>query len=210
MRRRLIALLLVSLATSSAEAQIIRGRSAPRNLTWASASVGVAQMQAIDDYATDSRWDFGTVLAWRASLERQIGNGAAVGIAGSLSRPSIGYQGGCGRCDAHANVFQVLGVFRGGGGIGLHQVIEIAAGVTGFSNFRQDATGSRLEPTSTVVDPTLSIGYGFGYAVSPSTQLLLVQDFGLMLHRRDGAPGGSDSSPRWTVTRLGIRLGLGR
>ena len=201
----------VGVGVADAHAQIIRAPRRPDPVNWASGGVGLLQAQTIDDYATESAWNFGTVTQWRATFEHTLRNGGAVGIAGAISRPSLSYQssvGGCESCDARANVWQVLALFRIGGGGGFHQVIELHAGATAFSNFRAVDDDRRLAPTGTVIDPTFSVGYGFAYGFSRGSQLVLVQDLGAILHRRQNAPSGANTLHQYQLTRIGLRVAI--
>jgi len=209
--RHALLVLAVAFTATSASGQIIRPGQGFQSQTWASVGVGVLQTQVVEDWATTTEWDFGTVVQWRASLERTLRNGGSIGLAGALARPTLAYDGvGCAPCDARANLFQILAAFRVAGGTGFHQVIELHAGVTGFSNFRRDLDDARLEPDETVLDPTFSIGYGFGYGFGASSQITLVQEYGAMLHRNDRAPSGANTLRTLRATRIGLRVGLGR
>lgn len=208
LRSLLATLALLGPLATRADAQIIRpGRSLDPQL-WAGAGAGFVQMQTVEDYATGSRWDFGTVTQWRATVERSLRNGGAVGVAGTWARPSLAYEGGgcAGACDAEATVFQLMALFRTGGGEGFHQVIELHAGVTGFSDFRTEDDVD-LPPRGTVLDPTFSVGYGFAYGFSRRAHLMIVQDVGAVLHRRDDAPAGANTLRQYQTTRIGFRVG---
>lgn len=209
--RPAVVVLALAITAASASGQIIRPGATFQSQTWASVGVGVLQTQNVEDWATTTEWDFGTVVQWRASLERTLRNGGSIGLAGALARPSLAYDGtGCAPCEARANLFQILAAFRVGGGSGFHQVIELHAGVTGFSNFRRDADDEQLAPNETVLDPTFSIGYGFGYGLGQNSQIAVVQEYGAMLHRNDRAPSGANTLRTMSATRFGFRLALGR
>lgn len=204
--------LALALAAWPAQAQIIRpGPPVREPRVWTSLSAGILQLEVINDYPTGTAWDFGTIFPVRGSLEATISRGTTVGVAGMISRSGLRTAGGLciGVCEADANVFQVLAMFRAGGGRGLHQVIEVQAGATGFSNFRERQTDARLRPLETVWDPTISLGYGLGYTISPNAAVQIVQDYGLLLHRTgDSAPANAERSRQWYVTRIGVRYGL--
>lgn len=207
----IVAALSLALA-EGARAQIIRpGPPVREPAVWTSASAGLMQLEVIQDYPSGTAWDFGSIIAWRGSLEKTISRGTTVGLAGMVARPGVVTAGGscAGTCEGDANVFQILGVFRAGGGLGLHQVIEVQAGATGFSNFRERVSDARLEPSTTVWDPTISLGYGLGYQFSSTLSMQIVQDYGLLLHRTgDNAPANAQRSRQWYVTRVGVRYGL--
>jgi hypothetical protein len=87
-------------------------------------------------------------------------------------------------------------------------VIELAAGVTGFSSFSA-RDGESIGP-ETVIDPTFKLGYGLGFPLAWNLEFMLVQEVGLMLHERgDRAAGDESNVPRTWATRVGIRYGLG-
>jgi hypothetical protein len=211
LRRVTLALILLASAGGPSAAQERFPQFPTRPNAWTSLSIGLFQLQDMYDPESNSAWDFGTIVQFRGSLERDFQRGTSVGVAASLARAPLSYAGpDCTFCDADVTLWQVLALFRIGGGrsVGLHQVIEIGAGVTGFSGFRQRG-GDEIGP-GTVVDPTFSIGYGLGYSLSPNTQFTLLQEVGLMIHRRGDRPAGDESNvPRTYSTRIGLRFGLG-
>jgi hypothetical protein len=210
-RRVTLALILLASASVPASAQERLPRLPARASAWTSLSVGLFQLQDMYDPGSNSAWDFGNIVQFRGSLERDLQRGTSVGIVGTYARAPLTYVGAecAAGCNADAGVWQALAMFRlGGGGFGFHQVIELEAGVTGFSNFTQQ-DGGGLAP-GTVVDPTFTIGYGLGYSLGPSMQLTLVQEVGLLVHRRGDRPAGDESNmPRAWATRIGLRYGLG-
>ena len=123
---------------------------------------------------------------------------------------ALRYDGGllsaCNGCDADANVSQIFANLHIGGGTGLHQVIDVNAGMTLFSNFRR-TSGERLDPSGMVSAFTFDIGYGFGNSLSPRFQLMLLQDWGLVIHKR--MSGQTNNTANQTTTRIGARYGLG-
>ena len=210
-RRLTLALLLLAAAPAAAAAQVPFPRRASEPPAWTSLSVGLFQVQNIYDPESNSGWDFGNIVQFRGTLERTFARGTSFGVAATLARAPLSYTGPeCALCDADLTLWQALALFRlgGGAGFGLHQVIELTAGVTGFSNFsRRD--GGAIGP-GTVVDPTFKIGYGLGYSLSPNAQFTLLQEVGLMIHRRGERPAGDESNvPRTYATRIGLRFGLG-
>jgi hypothetical protein len=209
-RRSLLALILAAGAAGPAIAQPPFPRQSPRPNAWASLSVGLYNLQEIFDPESNSVWDFGNIFQFRGSLEREFQRGTTIGVAATLARAPLTYDGPECVCDADLTLWQALALFRLGGGrsFGLHQVIEIAAGVSGFSNFSA-RTGSSIGP-GTTIDPTFKIGYGLGYPLGPNLEFNLVQEVGLMLHERGERAAGDESNvPRTWSTRVGIRYGLG-
>lgn len=202
------ALALILMVGSGAEAQIIRPTVRTRPMAWTSLSAGWFQQGRVCAADTDACWNFGGAPQFRGSLELPLGTGAAFGIAGTTARVPLTYTGsplapgGCGTCDADANVSQFLATFHlGGGGVGgFHQVIDVSAGTTIYSNFRSTG-GAKLGSGKTVNDVTFGLGYGFGFSLSPRTQVVLVQEWSLVLHERQ--PGSSEN----TTTQQNIRIG---
>jgi hypothetical protein len=219
MHRVLAALIALAVSAPLADAQIIqvpRRSSAP--VVWGSLSAGFYQFDRdIVDGNTQSAWRFGSTVQYRGSVEVDVGNSGAAGLAvGYADAPLTYFQleptdvSDCEfRCDAHAQVWTVMGTFHMGGGIGFHQIIDISAGTTIYRDFRSDDLGSPLGPDSPDRDLSLSIGYGFGWGFGPRLQLMLVQDAAFTMHQRDGLGGGDNSSSQQYTTRLGARVGLG-
>jgi hypothetical protein len=209
--RIIVALVILAAAagTSAAQVPVPRGMTGPT--AWTSLSVGLYQLQAMYDPGSGSVWDFGNIVQFRGTLERDVQRGMSAGAAVTYTRAPLTYDGPECVCDADVPVWQALALLRlgaGGSAIGLHQVIELGAGVTGFGAF-QRRDGGRLAPETTL-NPTFSIGYGLGYSFSPNTQFTLVQEVGLMVHRRGDRPAGDESNmPRTYATRIGLRYGLG-
>lgn len=212
-RTALLALGITLGSAGLAQGQIIDGsRMVTREPAgWTSLSIGWLNQQGLCDGDSNACWDFGGAPQWRATLDYPLGRGASIGVAATLARVPLIYSGGpigagCVSCDANANIVQYFGNFRlGGTGIGLHQIIDLNAGMTVFSNFRS-STGAELGGNA-VSDISFGIGYGFGYGFSPRMQFMLVQDLGLIIHKR--ATGTSENTAQQSTTRIGLRVGLG-
>jgi hypothetical protein len=209
-RRARVVVLLLAAASAPLPAQVRFPTAPTRPTAWTSLSIGLFSLQNVYDPESNSTWDFGNIVQFRGTLERDFQRGMSFGLVGTLARAPLTYAGPECTCDADLTLWQALGVVRlgGGGSLGLHQVIELAGGVTGFSSFSERG-GAAIGP-GTVVDPTFLIGYGLGYTFSPNTQFMLVQEVGLMIHRRGDRPAGDESNlPRTYTTRIGFRFGLG-
>jgi hypothetical protein len=210
MSRHVVLAFIMLTVAAPASAQVrFPARPAGPN-TWASGSVGLYQLQNMFDPGSDAFLDFGSIVQLRGTLERDLQRGAAIGAAVTFARAPLTYDGpDCSGCDADVSIWQALAILRiGGGGLGLQQVIELGAGVTGLGEVRE-RDGGRLAP-ETSINPTFSIGYGLGFAFSANTQLMFLQEIGLMVHRRGDRPAGDDSNlPRTYATRIGLRFGLG-
>lgn len=214
--------LLCALAASAApaHAQIIRLPRSAEPRVWTSAGVSLYQMGGVVDGRTQSVWDLGrsSAVQYRGSVEWGIRNQSSVGLTGSFARvpfryfgapPDAGNAATCQQCDAHVDLSSLALSFHGGGGPGLHQVIEASAGVTRFANFRAD-DGRDLAPLGGDRDFSFSFGYGVGYGFGPRLQVTLVQDFGMLLHQRTGLASNEGSTIQQRITRLGLRYGLFR
>ena len=204
------ALLPLVLAASAAGAQIIRPRASGEPDVFASLAVGYLDAQGIYDGRTQSAWDFGSGAQFRASLEKSIGNSTGVGVSATLARLPLVYDGpACSQCDAHANVWSVMASFSGGGGAGLHGVLQGAAGFTRFENFRQDETGSRLAPEGDT-DFSFAFATGFGFSTASRLEFFLVQEYAGVIHQREGVGNDQSTLSRQLVTRIGARYGMGQ
>lgn len=212
-RRMLVALALMLVSAAAADAQIIDSRQVGTGepVAWTSLSLGWLQHGGLCDPDSNSCWNFGSAPQFRATFDMPVGRGATVGLAGTTSRVPLVYDGGllsgCNRCDADANVSQILGNLRIGDGNGLHQVIDISAGMTIFSNFRTTTNGTKLDPARTVSSFTFGVGYGVGYSLSRRFQMFVVQDWGLVIHKR--MSGQTNNTANQTTTRIGARYGMG-
>lgn len=206
---------LLTLRTIAVDAQIIdsgrdgRTRRVPGTpRAWTSIFAGWTQQQGLCDPDSNSCWDFGSALQWRGTLEFPMGNGVTLGAVGTHSRMPLTYSDGLlGGTDADANVSQILGQLRIGGGAGIHQVIDVTAGMTLFSNFRQASDGARIGPEGTTRNWSFGLGYGFALPLSPRAQVILLQEYGLIIGKR--VSGRSSNTAQNQTLRLGLRLGLG-
>lgn len=205
MRHRTLLVLAVLLAhTDVAQGQIIRPVARYRPVAWTSLSAGWLQHSTMCD--AEACWNFGGAPQFRGTLELPVGESAALGFAASTARAPLTYSGSCGTCDADANISQFLANFRMGGGLGFHQVIDVVAGTTMYSNFRH-TDGTRLGTGKAVNDLTFGLGYGFGYGISGRAQLVIVQEWALVLHKRQ--PGSPDNTAQQQTIRIGGRVALG-
>lgn len=216
MRRRLI--ILLALATPLAvDAQVFEVRRTSEPMLWTSLSAGFHEAQSVVDGRTQSVWGFGGGLQYRATVEVPMQRGASAGALVTYSRMPLTYHNQSGipigtacaqRCDAHADLWSLMGLFRIGGGDGFHQVIDLAVGVVRYANFEVDATGDRLPPEQDT-DMALTIGYGFGYAFSQRFHVMLVQDFSVAMHQSEGLSGDASRMQQQRTTRIGVRYGAG-
>ncbi|HEU4997194.1 MAG TPA: hypothetical protein VFT29_20395 [Gemmatimonadaceae bacterium] len=215
MRRVLLALAISLVVTDTAAAQIIRppARSGQAS-AWTSLSIGWLQQQGLCDRNSNDCWDFGSGPQWRASLEMPMGfGGTTVGLVGTIAKMPLIYNGSalstnsCAGCDADATVSQVMANVRMGGGLGFHQVVDLSAGTTMFSNFRASNGGAKLGTGKMTQDFTFAVAYGFGYGMSPRTQFFFTQEFALLFLPR--VAGSNSNTAQQATLRLGARYGLG-
>jgi hypothetical protein len=210
--RSLVFVLGLSLAGAEpARAQIIQGGGGSREpIAWTSLSIGWFDQQGLCDTESNSCWDFGGAAQFRGTFEFPLGRGATIGVAATRARLPLIYDGGplsvCSNCDADANITQYFANLRIGGGSGFHQVIDLNAGMTVFSDFRSEG-GVRLDPEKAVSHVTFMIGYGFAYTFRPRAEIMLVQDLGLVIGDRQS--GTADRASRQSNLRVGVRVGLG-
>lgn len=219
MYRLLAVAIAIVLAAPLADAQVLpvpRRSSAP--VAWASLSAGLLQFNNdIVDGRTESVWRFGSALQYRGTLEMDVGNFGALGVAVGLADAPLTYDSysatppiECGgACDAHVKIWTLLGSFHMGGGTGFHQIIDLSAGALVYRDFTMDNGGTSLPPESPDTDISLTVGYGFGWGFGNRMQLMLVQDAAYSLHQRDDLSGNQNSNSTQYITRLGLRVGVG-
>ena len=211
---RLLTIALLLAAAQSAGAQIIdaggSGRRFGQPNAWASLGIGWLNQGGLCDPGSDSCWNFGSALQWRATLEYPMGRGATIGVAASTARVPMIYQAqlACSSgCDADANVSQYMAQLHLGGGTGIQQAIDIAAGMTSFTNFRDANSGARLAPAKAVSNFSFAVSYGLAVPLRPNFHVTLNQDYGQVIGKR--MAGQSRNTAEQNVTRLGVRVGLG-
>lgn len=188
----------------------------PEPSIWATAGIGLFNGNDVSDGRTGSVWDFGRASnpQYRASVEKAISRTASIGATGTYVHAPFTYVGpggenSCTRCAAHLDVITLGASVHVGGGVGLHQVLEASAGALAYRNLRRDDDDASLAPTGGNVDPYFTFGYGFGYAFSPTTQVSIVQDFGLALHERTGLTSEDSNTLTQRTIRLNFRYGFG-
>lgn len=221
MNRILISALMTT-AFASAGAQFSNFPRTTEPAYWVSGGVGAMNGQGVQDGTTGSSWDFGQKTSWqyRGSIEKAIQNQSSIGMVGSFVRVPFTYSssgtiiptGGattCVQCAAHLEMMSVAGQFHAGGGTGIHQVLEIALGATAYRNLKRDSDGASLAPKGGNIDGSFTLAYGFGYGLSSTTEITLVQDYGLILHENTGLKSGSSNTNTVRSTRIGLRYGFG-
>lgn len=219
------------------EAQLRGGRRQPVRRSsgisswWVSGGAGVAGVGLVRDGASGSEWDFSGDPRWqyRASLEKTMQATTTLGVAVNLGTVDLAYRPLTGAevpaqvaeeaasvracrvsgCTGMVDLYGVQLVARGGNAReGLYQIVEATGGITGFRNMRVKSD-SELLPVAEARDLNASIGYGFGFALSPTFHVAFVQDFGLAWHSGDNLPDGAGRTYRTRNSRVTVRYGLG-
>jgi hypothetical protein len=98
--------------------------------------------------------------------------------------------------------------FRSGGGDGFHTFFEGQGGVNAFRNLRTKDTRQPIPGKDLQLDLAGSLGFGFGYTLSPGLVISLVQDFGMGWHAKDNLPEGTSRTYRTRATRASLRFKL--
>ncbi|MEO5903695.1 MAG: hypothetical protein ABIQ55_06785 [Gemmatimonadaceae bacterium] len=214
--KRLLVPLMMTVAATTAGGQVRkRTLPPPAPTTWVTASAGLFNGNTVSDGATQSTWNLGqaTNPQLRVAAERALQGQSqiSVGAAASYTHAPFTYSGasGCSGCAAHMDLMSLGLSFHAGGGIGLHQVLEASAGALLYRNLKRDSDNAPLPPTGGNIDPYFTFGYGFGYTINPTTQISVVQDFGLALHERTGLTSEQSNTLRLRTIRLNLRYGFG-
>jgi hypothetical protein len=180
-------------------------------------------MGTITDGASSARWEFGTTPQWQArgTIEKALDIATTLGVSAgygvmnvNVSRLAVPGQvtpdprAVCiNRCDAQLETWQLMGQFRSGGSPGFHTYFEAQGGVNGFRNLRtRDSTAAPIGPSTTQMDFAGSLGFGFGYTLSPGLVLGLVQDFGMGWHSQENLPSDASRTYRTRATRATLRF----
>jgi hypothetical protein len=178
--------------------------------SWVSMGAALLQPWTVLDGTTGREWRFGNATQYTASLEKQLSNGATLGLRGTHARVPLTMSSfGGPSFDADANVTQAFTTLHVSSGTGFHSVFELSAGATAYYNFRERTLGQQVTPTKADYDFTFALGYGAGYSFSKTFSVDLVQDLTQVLHQKTGLAAGDDSSARLNGTRLVARFGLG-
>lgn len=201
----------VTILAADAAAQILQLPGKRRDVFWVTAGAGYYDPGSFADGRTNTDWIFSDGLAWRGSLEYGIGRESSIGIVGTFARMPLEVRSRTASqsFDADGDILSLQALFHAGGGAGLHQVIEVSAGMIEFRNFRARDSGDELGPPDGDRDFTFALGYGFGFGISTRTHIALVQDFGYTFHQRDGLPASSSRTTMNRSTRLALRVGFG-
>ncbi len=218
MRRYFISAVLVAASAATARAQYSGLSRTTEPAYWVSGGIGAFNGQGVQDGATKSTWDFGQKMSWqyRATIEKAIQNQSTIGIVATMVHVPFTYTSSstsgvatCSSCAAHLDMFGLAAQFHAGGGVGFHQVLEIAAGATAYRNLKRDSDGAALAPTGGNIDGMFALGYGFGYGLSSNSEVTLTQDYALVLHENTGLSSGTSNTNTIRSIRMAFRYGFG-
>lgn len=222
MRNFFISAMMAAASAATANAQYSGFPSNTEPAVWLSGGIGAFNSQAVHDGGTQSTWDFGQKTSWqyRATIEKAIQNQSSIGIVATYVKLPFTYFGPgaapagitgatCSQCAAHLEMVSLAGQFHAGGGVGFHQVLEIAIGATAYRNLKRDSDGAALAPTGGNIDGSFALGYGFGYGLSSNSEVTLTQDYGLVLHENSGLPSGTSNTNTVRAIRMSFRYGFG-
>lgn len=206
--------MLLAMSAQATRAQVLDRPSSTEPRAWISGALGLFDLGVVDDGVSATSWRFANAAQFRGSLEYSLGRGNSIGVLAAYARVPLRYVpfspvGINGAEDAMSTVSALALTFHGGGGVGLHQVIEASVGAIRYSDFTSEEDGRRLAPLEADLDVTFMIGGGFGYSIGTRTQIVLVQDFGIALHQRTDLPNDASTSTYHRTTRLGLRYGVG-
>jgi hypothetical protein len=207
---RFLSLVAVAAWSVEAGAQIMRLPRSTDPGSFLTLAIGLRQQQPVTDGSTSSSWDFGQGIEYRGTLEHNMRGGTTVGVAVTHANMPLTYRSTLVATDAHATVRSYMFTVHGGGTRGFHQVFDIGAGITRYSNFRRDQDDQVIAGApATDNDLTFALGYGLGYAFSSRSQVTLVQEYGLVIHQNEGLSGSASRSSQTYITRIGMRIGMG-
>lgn len=222
--RRLVVATALLCSVAPALAAQIRGRppAQPNYGWWFSGGAAGVVMGAINDGATQSRWEFGSDPLWqlRGTLEKGLDEATTLGVSVGYGlvdvtltpfspivapeAPEVVCANGC---QAQTELWSLMGQFRSGGGAGFHTFFEGQAGFTGFRNLRtRDSTQAPIGTTRQQLDLSGSLGFGVGYTLSRGFAVTLVQDFGMGWHSKTDLPEGTSRTWRVRNTRGSLRF----
>ena len=181
---------------------------------WVGLSYGYVSGTTISDPSSATTWEFGYTSQLRASIEKTIQPGVTLGAsAGFATAPltyiSSSFSAACGgQCAANADITQYMAFVRAGGGLGVHFVYSLEAGMTEFSKFRTRDGNASLEPNTAKYDFSVGFGGGIGYGFSRTAEAYAGEQGDWVFHPQGSAAGTNTNAPRMYTFRAGLRLGF--
>jgi hypothetical protein len=210
--------LLVGGTFTTAGAQSLDSRSRREPIINASLSTGILLLQMVEDGRSEASWEFDVLQQYRGSLDRSVGNNTVLGISLGYAalpmryarlRPGPTASPTCmSQCRANADLWSLGATLRVLSDGGFHQFVEINATVNQFSNFREEATGTRLAPLKADRDFSFTGGYGLGWAPGRRFQISAVMDVGFSLHSRSGRDADRNQLSYMMMGRIMVRSGI--
>ena len=209
------------LAVPTVASAQIRNRSVSANYGWwISGGVSGVGMNDITDGMSQTKWTFGNDPLWqyRGSIEKGIDDFTSIGVVAGYGKVGVTVQSiaaavnaklpsSCQTsCAATTEMWTGLAQFRTGGGEGFHTLFEIDGGVTTFRRFITTSDQVALSGITNSLDLTGTLGPGFGYALSRSFVVTLVQDFGIGFHSKTDLPSGTGRTWHVRNTRASLRI----
>jgi hypothetical protein len=205
---RLIVVAAVCVARGGVEAQSESNGDVPLGIVNFGVAAGMLSVKTVDDARSGSIWEIRSSRQVRASLDRNVSPTTTLGLTLAYAPLTMSYKrvrfagegpGGCNNgCDAEADLWKLGATVRVISGPGFHHILELTAGVSQYSDFREKTTGARLAPRASDRDFATTVGYGFGWSAGRALDLSLVGDVGFALHGRSGT-----DFPKTDVTWLG-------
>ena len=221
-----VAIMLITsvIVPASAEAQIRRPvDTGPNYGWWISGGASAVTVADITDGASKSRWHFQTdpILQYRATLEKALDEFTTLGVAAGYGTASLDLTSiatgpnaklptACQvSCAASSEVWTGMAQFRSGGGTGFHTLFEASGGGTVFRKFTTTTDAIAVPGIKSSFDLTGTLGLGFGYPLSRSMVIALVQDYGIGFHSKAELPDGVGRTWRVRNTRASLRMHFG-
>ena len=212
------------LASVNAHAQIRRPiETGPSYGWWLSGGVAAVSITDITDGASNSSWHFGPDPLWqyRATLEKALDEFTTLGIAAGYGQANVvltSIAAGTNTrlpstcqvtCAATTELWTGMVQFRSGGGPGFHTLFEASGGGTAFRGFKTKDDAIAIPGIKNSFDISGTLAAGFGYPLSRSMVISLVQDFGIGFHTKTDLPEGTGRSWRMRNTRAALRFKFG-
>ncbi|HEY5062987.1 MAG TPA: hypothetical protein VII52_15715 [Gemmatimonadaceae bacterium] len=209
---------LISGLAPRAEAQMPRTRGGDYGTEpgyWVGLSLGYLESSQIIDGQTGNQWTFGYTSQIQATFEKTLQRGVTVGVSAGFATAPLTYEGfsfnsfnSCGgSCQANADISQYMAFVRFGGGLGFHPIYSFEAGVTEFSNFREQVTNQTLDPIDAAYDFSFGGAGGGSYGFSPTVDAYVTGQFDLILHPQGNTTTITSAPRQWTY-RAGFRIGF--
>lgn len=214
LRRIVLALTIASLSAGTAAAQFPRGGRVgpPVPDYWVGLSDGLLMLGTMNDGPSSATWSFGYSNQIAATLDKTFGPDMTIGALIGFASPKLTYTSSAVTsvctfsCTASANATQYLATGRFGraSGYGFSEAFVIEGGVTQFSHFRVDSTGTTL-PGGGHYDATIGTGFELGGMVAQSTMAYFATNLLYILHQQ----GTVQSTPPVNFTiKVGLREGF--